>query len=49
MNDEEQIREIYRRYWQYMIDKDADGLRSIIRRQVADRGAGFCRTWKKVW
>ena len=27
MTDEEQIKELYRRYWQYMIDKDASGLR----------------------
>ena len=30
MNDEEEIRELYRRYWQCMIDKDADGLRSLL-------------------
>ncbi len=29
MSEEEQIRELYRRYWKYMIDKDADGLRSL--------------------
>ena len=29
MTDEEQIKELYIRYWQYMIDKDADGLRSL--------------------
>ena len=29
MSDEEEIRELYRRYWQCMIDKDADGLRSL--------------------
>ena len=26
MDDREWIRDLYRRYWQYMIDKDADGL-----------------------
>ena len=30
MKDEEQIKELYRRYWQYMINKDAAGLRSIM-------------------
>ena len=30
MNDEEQIKELYRRYWRYMINKDAAGLRSIM-------------------
>ena len=30
MNDEDEIRELYRRYWQCMIDKDADGLRSLM-------------------
>ena len=30
MNDEEQIKELYRRYWQYMINKDAAGRRSIM-------------------
>ena len=30
MNDEEQIKELYRRYWQYMINKDAAELRSIM-------------------
>ena len=29
MIDEEQIKELYIRYWQYMIDKDADGLNSL--------------------
>lgn len=29
MTDEEQIKELYIRYWQYMIDKDADGLNSL--------------------
>ncbi len=29
MSEEEQIKELYRRYWKYMIDKDADGLRSL--------------------
>ena len=29
MNEEEQIRELYRLYWKYMIDKDAEGLHSI--------------------
>lgn len=29
MTDEEKIKELYIRYWQYMIDKDADGLRSL--------------------
>ena len=30
MNEIEMIREIYRRYWEYMINKDAAGLRSIM-------------------
>ena len=29
MTDEEQIKELYIRYWQYMIDKDAGGLNSL--------------------
>ena len=29
MDDKETIIEMYRRYWRYMIDKDADGLRSL--------------------
>ena len=29
MTDEEQIKELYIRYWQYMIDKDADGLNGL--------------------
>lgn len=29
MTDEEQIKELYIRDWQYMIDKDADGLNSL--------------------
>lgn len=30
MTDEEQIKELYRTYWQYMIDKNAQGLREIM-------------------
>ena len=30
MNEAERIRELYRRYWQYMIDKDAEGLRGLM-------------------
>ena len=30
MNGDEEIRELYRRYWQCMINKDADGLRSLM-------------------
>ena len=30
MNEAETIRELYRKYWQCMIDKDADGLRAIM-------------------
>ena len=30
MNDMEKISEIYRKYWEYMIRKDAEGLRSIM-------------------
>ena len=30
MDDREQIRELYRKYWRYMIDKDADGLRRLM-------------------
>lgn len=29
-NEEEQIKEIYKIYWKYMIDKNADGLRSLM-------------------
>ena len=30
MTEQEQIRELYRSYWRCMIDKDANGLRSIL-------------------
>ena len=30
MSDIEYIREMYRTYWKYMIEKDADGLRSLM-------------------
>ncbi len=30
MSEEEQIKELYRTYWQYMIDKNAEGLREIM-------------------
>lgn len=30
MSEEAQIKEIYKKYWEYMIDKDADGLRSLM-------------------
>ena len=30
MNEAETIRGLYRRYWQYMIDKDAEGLRGLM-------------------
>ena len=30
MDDIEYIKDMYRRYWQYMISKDADGLRSLM-------------------
>ena len=30
MNDEEQIKALYRTYWQHMISKNADGLREIM-------------------
>ena len=30
MTDEDQIKELYRTYWQYMIDKNAQGLREIL-------------------
>ena len=30
MDDKEQIKELYRKYWQYMIEKDIDGLRGIM-------------------
>ncbi|MBR3309055.1 MAG: nuclear transport factor 2 family protein [Lachnospiraceae bacterium] len=30
MNEETQIKEIYKKYWEYMIDKDADGLRTLM-------------------
>jgi ketosteroid isomerase-like protein len=32
MDENEQIRELYRTYWRYMIDKNADGLRSLMAR-----------------
>ena len=30
MDDKELIREVYRTYWRYMIEKNADGLRGIM-------------------
>lgn len=30
MNDEEKIKELYRRYWTYMINKDKQGLNSLL-------------------
>lgn len=30
MDEREIIREMYRKYWRYMIDKDADGLRGLM-------------------
>ena len=30
MDEKEQIRELYRKYWRYMIDKDAGRLRSLM-------------------
>ena len=30
MDDRETIRDLYRRYWQYMIDKEIDGLRGLM-------------------
>lgn len=30
MDDRETIRDLYRRYWQYMIDKEIDGLRGMM-------------------
>ena len=30
MDDRDTIRELYRRYWKYMIDKDAAGLRRLM-------------------
>lgn len=30
MDDRESIAEIYRLYWRYMIEKDADGLRALM-------------------
>lgn len=30
MDEKELIRELYRKYWLYMIDKDAEGLRSLM-------------------
>ena len=30
MDDTELIRALYRRYWQYMLDRDAEGLRSLM-------------------
>lgn len=30
MDDREAIRELYRLYWQYMIDKDVNGLRGLM-------------------
>lgn len=30
MDDKEQIKEVYRTYWRYMIEKNADGLRTIM-------------------
>ena len=41
-DDREQIREMYRRYWRCMIDKDADGLRGLMA-EIArlDRGVRY--------
>ena len=30
MDDRETIRDLYRKYWQYMIEKDADGLQGLM-------------------
>lgn len=30
MKEDELIRDLYRKYWQYMIEKNADGLRSLM-------------------
>lgn len=30
MDDKEQVKELYRKYWQYMIAKDVEGLKSIM-------------------
>ncbi len=30
MNDKDIIKELYSRYWEYMINKDADGLRALM-------------------
>lgn len=30
MDEREEIRELYRKYWRYMIDKNADGLRGLM-------------------
>ncbi len=30
MNDIETVKELYRKYWQYMIDKDEEGLRGLM-------------------
>ena len=30
MNDEEKIKELYRRYWTYMINKDEKGLKGLL-------------------
>ncbi len=30
MNDEEKIKELYRQYWSYMIQKDAEGLKTLM-------------------
>ena len=30
MDEKELIRNLYRKYWRYMIDKDAEGLRSLM-------------------
>ena len=32
MDEKEQIRELYRNYWRYMIEKNADGLRGLMAR-----------------
>ena len=39
MDEKEQIRELYRNYWRYMIDKNADGLRGL----MASTGWGLAR------
>lgn len=44
MDENEQIRELYRNYWRYMIDKNADGLRGLMARDYSNFAVGRIAT-----